>query len=212
MNRILSTTWGASILSAIFAAALVALIGIVVGAQPTVTIFAAVVFGALLIIIIQLSAVIAIIWQSRHAKSDLGATMIQEIESPAGQAELKQMNFTSLVTVAVVQELYISLFKRDEPLWLWQFVGVGENEITPRDYGKWNRYLEWGLVIGLIVSTIMGASLLALLANSIGSLLCAMPAFLFGAVLLFLVGLFFASAIRRLFIFYTMRADGDEIA
>ena len=212
MKNLLSTTWGASILSAIFGAALVALIGIVAGAPSAVTVFAAVLFGALLTIIIQLSVVITILWQARHAKNDIGATMLQEVESPTGQAELKKMDFISLLSVAVVQELHLTLFKRDEPLWLWLFVGLGENQVTPRDYGAFNRYLEWALVIGLVVFTLVGAILLALFANSIGALLCAMPAFIVGLILMFFVGLFFASVIRRLAILYSLRAEEDKIA
>ena len=212
MKGILGTTWGASVLSAIFGAALVALIGIAVGAASTVTIFAAVLFGALLVIILQLSVIIWIIWQSRGTTSDVGATMLKEVESPAGQAELKKMDFISLLTVAIVQELYVSLFKRDEPLWIWLFLGFGEDKATPRDFGAFNRYLEWALVVGLVVFTLIGAILLGMFANSIGSALCAMPAFIVGLVLMFFVALFFASVIRRLFILYAMRADENNIA
>jgi hypothetical protein len=211
MKGILGTTWGASVLSAIFGAMLIALVGIVVGAPPAVTIFAAVLFGALLILIVQLGVVVTILWQTRGTASDVGATMKQEIETPAGKAALKEMNFTSLLTVAVVQELYVSLFKRDEPLWVWAFLGIGSDKIIPRDYGKWNRYLEWALVIGLIIFSIVGALLIATFANSIGALFCAMPAFLVGAVLMFFVGLFSASVIRRLFILYSMRTDESNI-
>jgi hypothetical protein len=211
MKSILGTTWGASILSAIFGAALVALIGIITGAPSVVTIFAAVVFGAFLTLIIQLSVIITILWQARRAKNDIGATMIQETESPTGQAELKKMDFASLLTVAVVQELHVSLFKRDEPLWIWLFLGLGEDKVTPRDYGALNRYLEWALVIGLIVFTLVSAILLALFANSINALLCALPAFIVGMILMFFVGLFFASVIRRLAILYSMRTDEDSI-
>jgi len=212
LKNILSTTWGASILSAIFGGALVALIGIAVNASPIVTIFAAVIFGALLVIILQLSVVITVLWQARGTKSDIAATMVQEVESPTGQAELKTMSFTSLLTVAVVQELHVSLFKRDEPLWLWLFLGFGEDHATPRDFGAFNRYLEWALVIGLVVFTLVSAILIALFSNSIGALTCAIPAFLVGIALMFFIALFFASVIRRLFILYAMRADEGKIA
>lgn len=212
MKSILSTTWGASILSAIFGGALVALIGIAVNASPAVTVFAAVLFGALLVIILQLSIVITVLYQARGTKSDVGAMMLQEVESPTGQAELKKMDFTSLLTVAVVQELYVSLFKRDEPLWIWLFLGLGEDKVTPRDYGALNRYLEWALVIGLVVFTFVSAILMALFANSIGALTCAVPAFIVGIALMFFVALFFASVIRRLFILYALRADDEKIA
>lgn len=212
MRRILGTTWGASILSALFGAALVALIGSVVGAPPAVTILSAVFFGALLTLIVQLSVVIAILWQARGTKNDVGTTMMQEIESSVGQAELKKMNFISLLTVAVVQEMYLAIFVRTEPLWIWRFFGAGEDSMTTRDFGKWNQYLEWGLIIGLAIFTLGGASLMAVFANSIGSLVCAVPGFLLGIAFMFLVGLYFASVLRRLFILYATRADESQIA
>ncbi len=222
MSGILGTTWGASVLSAIFGALLIGFGGIMVGAPPAVTMFAAVLFGALLILIVQLGVVITILWQSRSTSSDIGATMMKEIESPEGKQELAQMNFTSLLTVAVVQELYMTLFHRDRPIWVWEFLGIGSERMIPRDYGKWNRYLEWGLVIGLFVFTIVSAILIAAFVDSIASprgvslssatLVCALPAFLVGGVFTFFAGLFLASVIRRISILYSMRTDEDKIA
>lgn len=221
MRGILGTTWGASVLSAVFGAMLIALVGIVAGASPVVTTFSAVLFGALLILIVQLGVVVTILWQTRGVSTDVGATMMQETESPAGKEALKEMNFTSLLTVAVVQELYVSLFKRDEPLWIWAFLGIGGDHIIARDYGKWNRYLEWVLVIGLSIFSLISALLIAAFvgaltaprpgATSGATLLCVAPAFLVGAVLAFFIWLFFASVIRRVSILYTMRTDEDKI-
>lgn len=222
MRGILGTTWGASVSSAIFGAMLIGFGGIIVGAQPAVTLFAAVIFGALLILIVQFGVVVTILWQSRGTSSDVGATMMKEVETPEGKQELAQMNFTSLLTVATVQELHVSLFKRDEPIWLWQFLGIGGDRIIARDYGKWNRYLEWALVIGLfafslIIALLIGAFVDSLTAPRPGAasgatLLCVFPSFLVGAVLAFFVCLFFASVVRRLFILYSLRTDEDKIA
>lgn len=221
MRGILGTTWGASVLSAIFGAMLIGFGGVIVGAQPAVILFAAVVFGALLILIVQLGVVVTILWQSRGTSSDVGATMMKEVETPEGKQELAQMSFTSLLTVAAVQELYVSLFKRDEPLWIWQFLGIGGEHIIARDYGKWNRYLEWALVVGLFIFSLIIAILIAAFTDSLtaprpgasspATLLCVVPAFLVGAVLAFFICLFFASVIRRLFILYSMRTDEDKI-
>ena len=225
MRNILSTTWGASVLSAIFGAMLIALVGIVAGAPAHIIIFSAVLFGALLIIIVQLGVVISILYQSRGTASDaestfsVGATTMREIESPEGQQELKKMSFISLLTVAIVQELHQSLFERVRPIWAFEFLGVGSDAFLPRDYGKLNRYLEWMLMIALFVFTIIAALLGAAFVNSFASprgvtaatLVCVLPAFLFGAVLAFAVGLFFTSVVRRLFILYAQRADEGKI-
>ncbi|MBI3741525.1 MAG: hypothetical protein HY257_07185 [Chloroflexi bacterium] len=220
MKNILSTTWGASVLSAIFGAMLIALVGIVAGAPAPVTIFAAVLFGALLIIIVQIGVVISIIWQTRGTSSDIGATTMREIESPEGQQELKRMSFISLLTVAIVQEIYLALNQRNRPLWVFEFLGVGSDAFLPRDYGKLNRYLEWFLMIFLFAFTVVSGLLIAAFINSIttpnnvsaATLLCVMPAFLFGGALAFFVALFFASVARRVAILYAQRADEGKIA
>ncbi len=222
MRGILGTTWGASILSAIFGAMLIGFGGIIVGAPPAVTLFAGVIFGALLILIVQLGVVVTVLWQSRGTSSDIGATMMREVETPEGQQELMNMDFTSLLTVAVVQELYTSLFQKDSPLWIWEFFGIGSEHAISRDYGRWNRYLEWAVVIGLFGLTIVSTILIAAFVNSVASprglaissatLLCVFPAFVLGGIFSFFVWLFFASVIRRLFILYSMRTDEDKIA
>ena len=131
------------------------------------------------------------------------------------------MSFSSLLTVAVVQELYVTLFKRDRPLWALEFFGVGEGQFAPKSYGTFNRYLEWMLIIGLGVFTFFGALLLAYLVNAgtstrassaTGALLCcAAPAFLIGLLLVLPVGLFVTSVIRRMWILYATRTDESQI-
>ncbi len=220
MKNILSTTWGASVLSAVFGAMLIALVGIVAGAPAYVTLFAAVLFGALLILVVQVGVVITIIWQSRGTSSDIGATTMREIESEQGQAELKKMSFLSLLTVAIVQEIYLALYQRDRPLWAFEFLGVGSDAFLPRDYGKLNRYLEWMLMIFLFAFTVISGLLIAAFINALVSprgigaatLLCVLPAFLFGGALAFCVGLFFASVVRRVAILYALRTEEGRIA
>jgi len=220
LRGILSTTWGASVLSAIFGAMLIALVGIVAGAPAPITLFSAVLFGAMLIIIVQLGVVISILYQSRGTSSDVGATTMREIESPEGQQELKKLSFISLLTVAIVQELHQSLFERTRPLWAFEFLGVGSDAFLPRDYGKLNRYLEWMLMILLFAFTIIAALLGAAFVNSFASprgitaatLVCVLPAFIFAGALAFFAALFFTSVVRRLFILYAQRAEEGKIA
>jgi MFS family permease len=221
MNQILGTSWGRNLFAAILAAILFALIGVLVGTPPAVTIFAAAIFGALLVLIVQLGLVIAVLWSSRRTPPDVGETMTAEVETSEGQQELKRMSFISLFTVAVVQELYVTLFKRDRPLWAFEFFGVGEGQFPPKDYGAFNRYLEWMLIIGLGAFSGISALLIAFFVyattttGSFGfnaaSILCVIPSFFLGALLVLLVGLFIASVIRRVWILYSTRADESKI-
>ncbi len=221
MNQILSTSGGRNVVAAFLGAILFVLIGILLGTPPVVTIVAAAFFGTLLVLIVQFGQVLTILWSSRRTPPDIGETMVTEVETPAGQQELKQMSFSSLFTVAVVQELYVTLFKRDRPLWAFEFFGVGEGEFTPRNYGTFNRYLEWMLIIGLGVFTGIGAILIAYLVyaatapKSFGpnaaTLCCVVPAFFVGILLVLPVGLFVASVIRRMWILYSLRTDESKI-
>ncbi len=221
MNQFLSTSGGRNVVAALLGVLAVGLIGILAGAAPEAIVFAAAIFGALIVIIVQLSTVVYVIWQSRGTPADVGATMEAEIETPQGQQELKQMSFSSLLTVAVVQELYVSLFKRDQPLWAFEFLGIGADEFIPKDYGWFNRYLEWMLMIGLGTFTGICAILIAYfvykttppraLGMNAATLLCTVPSFFVGLLLFFAIGLFFTSVIRRMFILYSMRTDGSRI-
>ncbi len=221
MNQFLSTGWGRNVVAALLGVLAVGLVGILVHADPAATVFAAAIFGALIVVIVQLATVVYVIWQSRGTPADVGATMEAEIETPQGQQELRKMSFSSLLTVAVVQELYVSLFKRDQPLWAFEFLGVGADEFIPKDYGWFNRYLEWILMIVLGAFTIICALLVAYFINvttpprsfglNAGTLLCTVPTFLVGLLLFFAIGLFFTSVIRRMFILYSTRTDASRI-
>lgn len=224
MSKILNTPWSASVISAIFGAMIITVLGFLIDAQPAATLFAAAIFGALLVWVVQLSYVIFVIVRTRGTEHDVGATIIKEVESPTGQQELKHMDFTSLLTVAVIQELYTTLFLRDRPIWAFEFLGVSGDFIWGQDYGALNRYMEWGLMIGLfsftLISAILGAFFVYTVTvptlqssgTSYAACLCIAPAFLLGGLFAFTVGLFIASVIRRVFILYSMRADESKIS
>lgn len=224
MNKILNTPWGASVISAIFGAMIITILGFLIGTAPAATLFAAVIFAGLLIWVVQLSYVLFIIARTRGTDHDVGATMMKEVESPTGQQELKRMDFTSLLTVAVIQELYTTLYLRDRPIWAFEFLGVSGDFVMGQDYGPLNRYVEWMLMIGLFSFTLVSAILGAFFVYTVtitplqssgytyAVCLCIAPAFLLGGLLAFTAGLFVASVIRRVLILYSMRADEGKIS
>jgi hypothetical protein len=221
MQQILDNSWGRNLFAAILAVILFVLIGVIAGTPPAVTLVAAAIFGAALILIVQLGLVIAVLWSSQRTPPGVGETMVAEVETPEGQQELKRMSFGSLFTVAVVQELYVTLFKRDRPMWAWEFFGVGEREFMPKDYGAFNRYLEWMLIIGLGAFTGISGLLIAYFVYLVttpgafglngASIFCVIPGFFLGALLVLPVGLFVASVTRRVWILYSMRTDQSKI-
>ncbi len=219
MKQILSTSWGRNLLAAVLAAVLFTLLGLLVGASPSVTLFAAAIFGTMLVLIVQIGEVIGILMASHGTQNDMGETMVAEVESPAGQQEVKRMSFGALLTVAVVQELHLSLFKRDRPLWAFEFLGIAEGIFPPREYGTFNRYLEWMLMIAMGAMTLVASFLLAsfvystaLPSNAIGlTFILSFIAFLIGLLVFFPVALFITSVIRRLFILYATRATLAQI-
>ncbi len=220
MNQMLSTSWGRNVISALLGALLVVVLGFLLQTPRVATLFASVIFAIMLVIVVQLGEVLSILWSSRGGPSDVGETMAAELETEEGERELKRMGFTSLLTVAIVQELYLTLFKRDRPIWAFEFLGVGGDLFDPKDYGRWNRYLEWLLIIGIGVMSGIAALLIATFVYAIavpteGSaapalLLCVFPSFPLGALLVFPLALFMASVVRRLFILYSARAGGTE--
>lgn len=221
MNQILNNSWGRNLFAAILAVIVFVLLGVIAGTSRPVTIVAAAIFGALLILVVQFGQVLAVLWSSRRSPPDVGETMLAEVETPEGQQELKRMTFNSLFTVAVVQELYVTLFKRDRPLWAFEFFGVGERDLAPKDYGAFNRYLEWMLIIGLGAFVGISGLLIAYFVYMVttpgsfglngASLLCVIPAFFLGSLLVLPTGLFIASVIRRVWILYSMRTDESRI-
>ncbi len=219
MKGIFGASWSRNLVAALLAAILFTLLGLIVGTSPNVTIFAAAIFGALLILIVQIGEVIQILWASRNTPHDMGAEMIAEVETPAGQQEIKKMSFGSLLTVAIVQELYLTLFKRDRPLWAFEFLGMAEDMFAPRDYGMINRYLEWALMILTGAVTLVSGFLMASFAYHLTPPGQAGPMTLVGAGLAFLLGvlvafpliLFIASVIRRMFVLYSTRANVVKI-
>lgn len=223
MNKILNTPWSASVISAIFGAMIITVLGFLIDAPPAATLFAAAIFGALLVWVVQLSYVLFIIVRTRGTEHDVGATIIKEVESPTGHQELKHMDFTSLLTVAVIQELYTSLYLRDRPIWAFEFLGVGGDFILAQEYGALNRYVEWTLMIGLFCFTLVSAILGAFFVYTVtvpvlqssgmtfAACLCVIPTFLLGGLFAFTVGLFIASVIRRVFILYSTRADDSKL-
>ncbi len=223
MNQLLTTSWGRHVVAALLGALLIVLLGLLVGTPPGVTLFAAALFGALLVVVVQLGLVVSLLWSSRGAPDDPGETLTKEIETPEGQAQLNHMSFLSLLAVATVQELHVSLYKRDSPIWAFEFFGAGDGEIATVDYGVFNRYLEWMLIIGLGTFTGLCAFLLAYFIYAVmlpppqslglnaATLLCVTPAFFVGGLLTFPVGLLLVSIVRRVFILYSRRTHASEI-
>ncbi len=220
MNSIFGTSWGRNLLAAILAAILFALLGIILQTPRAITIFAAAIFGALLILIVQIGEVIQVLWASRGSQNDMGEALLTEVETPAGQQELKRMSFNSLLTVAIVQELYLTLFKHDRPLWAFEFLGMAEEIFAPRDYGWINRYLEWVLIVLIGVLSIGSALMTAIFVYqfttpnglSVLAILATIGSFVLGFVMSFPVSLFLGSVIRRMFILYSARAVPQQIA
>ncbi|MGB8648516.1 MAG: hypothetical protein WCF84_24990 [Anaerolineae bacterium] len=219
MKHIFGASWGRNLVAALLAAILFALLGIILNTPRTVTIFAAAIFGALLILIVQIGEVIQVLWASRGAQTDIGEAMLAEVETPAGQEEVKRMSFNSLLTVAIVQELYLTLFKRDRPLWAFEFLGMAEEIFSPRDYGWINRYLEWVLIILIGVLSIGSALLMGIFvyqlttANGITvvAIVSTVAAFLLDLLIVFPISLFLGSVIRRIFVLYSTRANPQHI-
>ncbi|MGE5141513.1 MAG: hypothetical protein ACM3JD_18755 [Rudaea sp.] len=222
MSQFLSTSWGRNVFAALLAAILFVLLGLMVGTPPAVSIFAGAIFGGLLVLIVQFGQVIWILASARGTPADVGANMLAEVDTPAGQRELNQMSFISLFCVAVVQELYVTLFKRDRPIWAVEFLGIGEGQFPPVDYGWYNRYVEWGLMIVLLAFAGIAAVLFGAFGYALGSpasstglsasgLVCGVPIFFIGFLVVLPVGLFGVSVIRRLLILYSMRAQESVI-
>lgn len=220
MRGILGTVWGVSIVTALLGAIIIAGLGIYLQVTPTVILLSAANISVCLIALILLAMALSVILRSRGTASDVGATLEREIESPQGQTELKQMGFLSLLTVAIVRELYETFGKREEPLWFWEFVGVAERQSERRDMGAFNRYLEWGLLIGAGGVAFALTMLLAYFGYAVGAslygfssranlagFLCGGFSCLFGGIVALALSLFIASVIRRVSILYTLRAE-----
>lgn len=223
MRGILSTAWGISVVASLLGTIIIAGFGIYLNVPATVIVFAAANFSACLIALILLAIAVSIILRSRGTSSDVGATLEREIESPAGQVELRQMGFSSLLTVAIVQELYNTLVKRDEPLWFLEFLNVVPDVGREKDYGAFNRYLEWTLLISAGVFAAAIGLLLAYFGYATGAdiyagsaranlmgFVCGASSCLFGGILALAFALFGASVIRRVSLLYTLRAKEEK--
>lgn len=220
MRGILGTVWGVSIASALVGAIIITGFGIYLKVPGTIILFAAANLSVCLVTLILFAMALSVIFRSRGTATDVGATLEREIESPQGQVELKQMGFVSLLTVAIVRELYETFTRREEPLWFWEFLGVAERHSERRDLGAFNRYLEWALLIGAggvafvitlllgYVGYAVGASLYGFSSrSSLAGFLCGGFSCLIGGVVTLALALFAASVIRRVSILYALRAE-----
>jgi len=240
MQSILRTAWGISIVAALLGAIIVAVIGVVIMTPPVVTIFAAANFAACLIVLIQFAIILSTILSTRGTAQDVGATLAHEAETAEGVQVLKRMSFSSLLTVATAQELHSTLTVHDRPWWVWNLLGVfgeeaglvaveetalgdtpGERLQVRRNYGAYNRYLEWMLLLGALVFALLSGMLLSVYGYQIGQVsgtanpgftgaLCAFSSCFVGLLFALGLGLFSAGIIRRASLLYTLRAEGVE--
>ena len=216
MKGILSTAWGLSLVASLVGAIMIAAGGLWLNIPATVTVFAAVNLATCLVALVLLASAVSVILRSSGTQHDVGATLEQELETPAGQAELKQMGFSALLTVALVQELHQTLVKRDEPFWFLEFFG----DLAGESFNPVHRYFEGALLIGAAVFAAVIGLLIAVFGYTTGAsiyvtstrqgvaaFLCGASTCLIGGILALAMGLFGVSVIRRLSVLYAVRAE-----
>lgn len=236
MRRVFKNTWFVNVVSSLIASVIFVKIGELIGTPPIVTLIAAAIFGTFLIALFELGLIFMILTQIRGmsiggTSKDLLAAILEESETKTGRGLLARTSLTGMLALAIIIELYESLFVKDRPLWLFSlFKSLGATESSREDdyyrevdYSVVNRYVEWFLVVMLVGFAVITAALSAAFVNQLvgdpvggasarntgssGAWFSVVVACIVGFVFWGLAGLFGISVVRRILVFYAMREE-----